>query len=366
LKLLDWNLNELMATSDPPLPPDGLLDARGITRLADEVGPILAYYSSSELLIGFLVLPGRENPFVQVISYKRLELASLVDQARLALANPGQPGKPGLLRQLWDGLIGPFLEELPSHGPLTVIPHGPLHQLPFEVLTDASGKPMYERWLVTTAPSASILAVCRQRHSPRSDREPFWAMGDRNALRFKPETQDIARLFDSRNPSEFNLADFERFRTQVPNQRHLLIATQGRLDEDNRSNTYLEIQPTQQHDPRLTAAEISSMSIPAELVALAACDSNAAEPLQSDERLDLTRAFLIAGAASVLATRWKIQEDESTTRFLTDFYQAYRRGGPNRQGLRKDEALNVARRKSRERGDPAQVWAAWVLVGDPR
>ena len=86
----------------------------------------------------------------------------------------------------------------------------------------------------------------------------------------------------------------------------------------------------------------------------------------SDERLDLTRAFLIAGAASVLATRWKVPDEPATRRFLLDFYRAYRQGGPGSQGLRKDQALAEACRRSRERGDPAQVWAAWVLVGDAR
>jgi len=88
--------------------------------------------------------------------------------------------------------------------------------------------------------------------------------------------------------------------------------------------------------------------------------------LLSDERLDLTRSFLIARAAAVLATRWKVPENEATSRFLFDFYRAYRQGGPEGKGLRKDEALTEARRLSRERGDPAQIWAAWVLVGDAR
>ena len=59
-------------------------------------------------------------------------------------------------------------------------------------------------------------------------------------------------------------------------------------------------------------------------------------------------------------------DEPATTRFLLDFYRAYRQGGPGGQGLRKDQALTEARRRSRERGDPAQVWAAWMLVGDAR
>lgn len=68
----------------------------------------------------------------------------------------------------------------------------------------------------------------------------------------------------------------------------------------------------------------------------------------------------------MLATRWKVPDEPATTRFLLDFYRAYRQGGAHGQGLRKDQALTEARRRSRERNDPAQVWAAWVLVGDAR
>ena len=103
-----------------------------------------------------------------------------------------------------------------------------------------------------------------------------------------------------------------------------------------------------------------------ELVALEACDTERGETRSNDERLDLTRAFLTAGAAAVLATRWKVPDDPATTRFLLDFYRAYRQGGPGGKGVRKDQALTEARRRSRQRGDPPQVWAAWVLVGDAR
>ena len=68
----------------------------------------------------------------------------------------------------------------------------------------------------------------------------------------------------------------------------------------------------------------------------------------------------------MLATRWKVPEDPSSSSFLVDFYRAYRQGGEDGKGLRKDRALAEAKRLSMKRGDPAQVWAAWVLVGDPR
>ncbi|HXU33220.1 MAG TPA: CHAT domain-containing protein, partial [Thermoanaerobaculia bacterium] len=162
-------------------------------------------------------------------------------------------------------------------------------------------------------------------------------------------------------------ARFENYEHLVPGARQILISTTGTWAPGDQRKTYLEILPTQDvHDSRLSVAEIAAIPLAAELVTLAACDTARGKTRLSDERLDLTRAFLTAGAASVLATRWKVPDEPATTRFLLDFYRAYRQGGPDGQGLRKDQALNRARRRARERGDPAQVWAAWVLVGDAR
>jgi CHAT domain-containing protein len=125
-----------------------------------------------------------------------------------------------------------------------------------------------------------------------------------------------------------------------------------------------ELAAAEGHATRLTVSEIAQHPLRAELVTLAACETARGEALLSDERLDLTRAFLIAGANAVLATRWKVHE--GTRLFLLDYYQALRQGGPGGTPLRKNEALTEARRRARERGDDAQLWAAWVLVGDAR
>ena len=86
--------------------------------------------------------------------------------------------------------------------------------------------------------------------------------------------------------------------------------------------------------------------------------SASARAMRSDERLDLTRAFLIAGAGAVLATRWKNPDSPQTKQFVADFFTAVQT-----RGLTKAHALSDARAKSRARGDDPQVWAAWVLAG---
>ena len=215
----------------------------------------------------------------------------------------------------------------------------------------------------------STLARVRERHREPRPQDGFLAFSSGRGLELpQAEAGEVARLFGNAKaafkPTE---ARFENYERLVPRARQLLIATTGTWVPGDPWQTYLEILPTRDvHDSRLSVAEIAAIPLSADLVTLAACDTARGETRSNDERMDLTRAFLIAGAASVLATRWKVPEDPATSRFLLDFYRAYRQGGPGGQGLRKDQALTEARRRSRERGDPAQVWAAWVLVGDAR
>ncbi|HEY6324297.1 MAG TPA: CHAT domain-containing protein, partial [Thermoanaerobaculia bacterium] len=338
--------------------------------LAAETGPILLYYAANKELIGFLVLPGSAEILTGRIDITRDHLGEQVRGLAHDAANPVYASRERTrARELWDLLIAPFAQRLPVGGPLVLVPHGPLHELPFEALLDPSGSPLFERWDVSVAPSVSTLALTRRRHGETRQQDSFLAFSSGRGLNLpEDEVAAIAGLFGANQatfrPTEARFQSYERLVTKA---RYLLIATNGSYAPGSRRNTYLEIEPTSdEHDSRLSAAEIAALPLEAELVTLAACDTARGEALLSDERLDLTRAFLIAGAAAVLATRWKVPEDPSTSHFLLDFYRAYRQGGPDNHGQRKDRALTEARRRSLDRGDSTQLWGAWALVGDPR
>ncbi len=367
---LDWNNYQTIVAEKDTLPQGQPVDAAAIQALSAETGPILLYYSAERELIGFLILPGAAEIFTARIDISRDHLNEQVrglahDAANTVYASRAQTRA----RELWDLLIAPFAPHLPAGGPLVLIPHGPLHELPFEALLDSKGSPLFQRWDVSVAPSVSTLSLARRRHTEAQRQDSFLAFASGRGLDLPvDEVTAISGFFGSNQatfpPDEARFEDYERL---VPKARHLLIATNGSYDPDSRRDTYLEIEPTRDvHDSRLSAAEIAAMPLVAELVTLAACDTARSETSLSDERLDLTRAFLIAGAASVLAARWKVPENRATSQFLLDFYRAYRQGGPDNHGQRKDRALTEARRLSRDHGDPAQLWAAWVLVGDPR
>jgi CHAT domain-containing protein/tetratricopeptide (TPR) repeat protein len=367
---LEWNHYQRLAVQPEPFVEAVPLDATAIQNLALETGPLLLYYVAEREVWGFLVLPESSEIVLQHIALSREELSQEVRALAHDLANPlYEPRAEARAHKLWNLLIAPFSERIPKDRPLVLVPHGPLHELPFEALLDPAGKPLFERWQISVTPSASALDFARRRHTKATENDSFLAFSSGKGLSLPvEEIAEISSFFGTNQaaflPTEARYTNYEKLVTQT---RHLLIATRGVHTEGSRTETYLEIQPTTEvHDSRLTASEIATIPLQAELVALAACDTSHGQALLSDERLDLTRSFLIARAAAVLATRWKVPEDIATSRFLADFYRAYRQGGPQGKGLRKDEALTVARRQARERGDHAQVWAAWVLVGDAR
>ncbi|HYU35483.1 MAG TPA: CHAT domain-containing tetratricopeptide repeat protein [Thermoanaerobaculia bacterium] len=367
---LEWNRYQRIATQEESFPQEPPLDAAAIQNLARETGPLLVYYVAESEVWGFLILPETAEIRLRSIAISRSELAEKIRAFARDLANPLYERRAAAQAQgLRYLLIDPFIDRLPRSGPLVLVPHGPLHELPFEALHDAEGKRLFERWQISVTPSVSALVFARRRHAAPSPGDSFLGFSSGRGLSFPiTEVAEISGFFGT-NQTAFQptAATYPNYRELVTQTHHLLIATRGVHIESSRSETYLEIDPTPEvHDRRLTAAEIATIPLQAELVTLAACDTSYGHALLNDERLDLTRSFLIARAAAVLATRWKVPEDEATSRFLADFYRAYRKGGPQGTGMRKDEALTEARRLSRERGDPAQVWAAWVLVGDAR
>lgn len=338
-----------------------------IKSLTLEQGPILLYYAADKEVVGFLLVPGRAEPIIQRIALTREELGRTVSQLRYLLANYALWEKQALRlrRELGEKLIAPFLAALGDASHLVIIPHGALHQLPFEALMP-QGQPM--PLALSMAPSLSALSELagRRRGLGPSPAEPrFVALAAGRGLRQPDQEMDqIAAIFGSNRTRSYQAeTDISSYRQLTPAARHLLVISHGVQREGSRLGTYLEIKADKEHDERLNAAEIAEMPLQAELVTLAACDTARAEALWSDERLDLTRAFLIAGAASVLATRWKVPDSEETTRFLVDFYTGLRMG-ENGKPLRKDEALKRARERAIQNKVSAQVWAAWVLIGD--
>ena len=97
------------------------------------------------------------------------------------------------------------------------------------------------------------------------------------------------------------------------------------------------------------------------LVILSACDSGSGEVKNGEGVMSLLRAFRIAGAETVLASHWKVN-DKSTNALMTEFVRRWRAGEQRPQAWREAQ-LNLLH--SKDFSDPF-FWSAFTLTGEWR
>jgi CHAT domain-containing protein len=110
----------------------------------------------------------------------------------------------------------------------------------------------------------------------------------------------------------------------------------------------------------LRLQEVYNLNLPVDLVVLSACDTARGKEVEGEGLIGLTRGFMYAGAAGVVASLWKVDED-ATAELMKYFY-----AGVFKERLAPAAALRAAQIKmwqSKRRRSP-YYWAAFVLQGE--
>ena len=215
-----------------------------------------------------------------------------------------------LLARLHAELIGPLAELLAGRRLLYLIPHGPLHYVPFMALRSAEGAYLLagDGPAIALAPSATILlrnCLGRGRAGARHAL-PLLALGyndeGENALRYaEPEARHIATLLGGQawtGPGSKSA----RLLDEAGAARWLHIAGHAYYDPHDPLGSGLKLGA----NDKLSAREIiEKLELTADLVTLSACLSGVTQVVPGDEMLGLQRAFLYAGAPAVVCTLWE-------------------------------------------------------------
>ncbi len=250
--------------------------------------------------------------------------------------------------KLFQMLLQPVAELLKQKKQVIIIPFGFLHQVPFNILRDG-GTYLIRTHEVVTLPSAALLS----RSTP--DRENGAMVLAHNwegrLTHTIPEGEMVHRFMGG----EFFVGeDSVRSRLQQRPRKVLHISTHGEHRIDQPDFAYIELSDGPVYTDDLLQCDLSY-----ELVVLSACETGRAKVVAGDELIGLGRGFLYAGAGTLIASLWRVNETH-TYALMETFYRELC-GGRSKVGAL--QAAQCELLAHNENLHPA-FWGAFQLIGD--
>ncbi len=288
-------------------------------------------------------------------------------------------------------LARPLADLPPKVRRLTIAPDDALHQLPFAALRAAAKDPplgvrfelteipsatLWLRWRRDRPPSAKIPALVLAdppipgglsgseppKMAAATERAAIFASGVRlgplpYARRESGSVVDemgggsVRRLGEEASEAWLKAAPLQRFAV-------LHFATHAVTDETNPERSGVVLAPgAASQDGLLQIREIVDLGLRGRVVVLSACSSNTGVVLRGEGVMSLARAFFQAGAHTVVASLWRLRDDEAAD-FFDHFYKHLG------QGRSVAAAAQAARKDLIAKGAPAAAWAGIVVLGD--
>ncbi|MEM7049733.1 MAG: CHAT domain-containing protein [Acidobacteriota bacterium] len=288
-----------------------------------------------------------------------------------------------LVEPIRRAVLAPVLELLPPGiGHLVISPHGALHHLPFNLLLLAEeDRPRFEGLRFSYTPSARLFLQRVEERTPLPpasvlalvDPEPLaegeWSPSEvaitEPCLALKPlrygrsEGREVKSLLGvgsvlaRRQASEQSLMSLDLGRFSI---LHFAAHAQAVPGKPRRSAVCLAPGSLDQ-DGLLQPHEIVQLRRVPPLVVLGVCEGANGSLVEGEGIMSLARAFLQAGARSVIASHRPVS-DRNASRLVLSFYDQLAKG------VSAGEALHRARVEMRSSQAPPDDWATFVLIGD--
>jgi CHAT domain-containing protein len=375
LLLAEQEYQGFVVSRSNALPLDAAIDnppsaAEIQTRLAQGEG-LLEYVVGQDSMTVFVLTT--HSVSARTFAVRRADLGSRIGLLRDLIRHPGDDrwGKPAaaLSATLWTPIeAAGWLKDI-DH--LYIVPHGVLNYLPFALLPRPGTGPqqlVVDTYTVAYLPAAT--ALLQDAHASNAPRGLLAMAPARSRLRYAP---DEARAVDALFRPDSRLlvgtgATEEQFKALAGQYRVLHLATHGNFNKRYPLLSGLELEADANEDGMLQVHEILALKLTADLVTLSACDTALgsgyfAETPAGDDFVGMTRAFLAAGSASVMATLWEV-DDRSSVALMTRFYGYLNQSEtPN-----EPDALARAQQDLRSSNNfrHPYFWAPFILVGKTR
>ncbi|MFL6216848.1 MAG: CHAT domain-containing protein [Blastocatellia bacterium] len=340
------------------------------------------------------------------------------------LAVPPDPNQTNdlnnALQELSAMVLSPVAAELNKRR-ILIVADSALHYIPFQALPtpQPGGESLVADYEIINIPSASILGELRQEATRRQPTKMLAAFGDpvfasnyaqasgvssgpvvamqslemarwQNALRdvalnagpngdtldpaaIKPlfyAKRELATLRDAAAGGEtaissgFAASREQLLHTDLSQYAILYFATHGLLDPKRPENSGLLLSTVnrdgQAQNGFVGLQDIYGLRAPVDLVVLSACQTALGKDARGEGLLGLTRGFMYAGASSVMASLWKV-DDEATAELMRQTYV-----NMLQEGMPPAAALRAAQNSIRQRPEwrSPYYWAGFTLQGE--
>jgi CHAT domain-containing protein/tetratricopeptide (TPR) repeat protein len=296
-----------------------------------------------------------------------------------------------LLARLGRMLLEPVSGQLQERRLLLAV-DGALHYIPFAALPEpATGEALVERHEIVYVPSATVLLALGAELAGRTPAprtlaivaDPIYdALDSRVPANGGAAARpgDYGRLVFSRRGAQaisallpeserLLLMDFQankqRFlKTPLDQYRMLHFAMHSSIDERHPELSGLVFGLVSldgsPRDGFLRLIDIYNLRLRADFVVLSACRSSLGREVRGEGLIALTRGFLYAGAAGVIASLWPV-DDEASSELMRRFYEGILRPKPLSPAAALRQA-QLAMRRERRWSEP-YYWAAHAFQG---
>jgi CHAT domain-containing protein len=303
------------------------------------------------------------------------DIRSLFNDANGIVRDPKEVlEKYGELKQLYAVLIQPIQDLLPKDVNTRVIflPQGLLFLVPFAALINPKDQFLIEKHTVQIAPAIQVLDFTHQlrQQVKKVDLQEVLIVGNPTMpslgnpptqliplLGAEKEAKAIASLLNTTFLTGDNATKVEVV-NKMKSARFVHLATHGLLEEYRKGDIpgAIALAPSSTDDGFLTASEIVTMQLNAEMVVLSACKTGQGL-LTGDGVIGLSRSLISAGVPSVVVSLWAVP-DEPTALLMTEFYKKFQ-NDPN-----KAQAIRHAMLATKTKYPDPLNWAAFTLIGE--
>jgi CHAT domain-containing protein len=245
--------------------------------------------------------------------------------------------------------------------PLVIVPDGALHRVPFSALPVGDGRVLVQAAVPVITPSLStfVLSAVTARHATSRS---IVAVGvdspaPSEGLPRLANAESEARFVSGLYPQHESLTGGQARKSAVLDAftKHAVIHFAGHalLNPMFPAQSRLVLADGDAITPRDVAAlELQ----PGTLAVLGACDTALGRTFNGEGPMSLVRAFLVAGASSVVASLWKVRDDDAT-RLLRLLHARLAEGADLAR------SLAASQRELIHAGYPPSAWSGFTVVG---